>query len=502
MNRMFLVGALLCSLVFPVFGEDLNLTEGEWYYAILEKSGELRINESTIIIRLKPDGSVEKIFGEKTRRQIEEMRQRVQKTTGKELTDPSSTWEWKDNKLTINTENAATRSSVVFVPAGQNDILRNEDKKGVMLLARKGAKLTPEQARQFYQEVQEANRDKFADNLSLPENVELAEPAPERCNTHFFNHTHWRDAPQDSFQQIVLKAINHGRTLDDDAKCQLPALEKLLATPENKALLLKYLACSSDWRLYTQRNNTLHAVRYFRYPDGSVAPSLNNFYSHYLPTDAQSRKKVGEAELEFQFRFEIDFEGVPWNSNYPPFPRSQTEHEGNAWDTRFRCGEALVNICDHSQFAGRQMTAAALEYVEKEFSGLLDDQANWRSLLPPDSIRVGQPDLILRDGMQGGIYEAELWCNPGAKGMVYLKAFEMTKGTQLSAMRLEQSSNCLAGWSDNPEEQFFSAMHFTIYEGEWNQFYGARFEVWFRPDNGAAERKLFEKSYRIQGWQR
>jgi len=32
--------------------------------------------------------------------------------------------------------------------------------------------------------------------------------------------------------------------------------------------------------------------------------------------------------------------------------------------------------------------------------------------------------------------------------------------------------------------------------------HAARFEVWFEPDNGDPERKLAERIYKIEGWQR
>jgi hypothetical protein len=40
----------------------------------------------------------------------------------------------------------------------------------------------------------------------------------------------------------------------------------------------------------------------------------------------------------------------------------------------------------------------------------------------------------------------------------------------------------------------------TIYEGDWGKPYAARFEVWFKPDNGGNEQKLFQKNYKIEGW--
>ena len=41
-----------------------------------------------------------------------------------------------------------------------------------------------------------------------------------------------------------------------------------------------------------------------------------------------------------------------------------------------------------------------------------------------------------------------------------------------------------------------------IGEGDWGKYYAARFEVWFDPDSGAPERKLLEKNFKIEGWQR
>ena len=318
---------------------------------------------------------------------------------------------------------------------------------------------------------------------------------------HFHTRSHWREKPQNSFQQKVISAINKGTKLAENARCSLPSLEKLLSTSENKQLLLQYLACHSGWRLYREQNQELYAVRYFRYPNGGIAPSLNQYYSHFLPW-GENGKKVGDPALEFQFRFCIGFGGKAWNA-IPTNPRNKTEHrKNNIWRSCFFSGNALVTVFDQSLFDGRQMTAAALQETEKEFAELLANKKDWRKLLPADSFRRKKSDLILRDGMQGGIYEAILWCNPGEKGTVYLKAFEITKGTQLSAARLKNSTNNISGWSEDPQEQFCTGMHFIIYEGEWEQFYGARFEVWFKPEKGGAERKLLEKNYKIQGWQR
>lgn len=502
-NKKLAVCLLLSLSSFIILSSaEPDLTEGLWYISVPENSGVIKSSESAL--RFKSDGIAELVYSEKMLRQLEQMRQGYKKRTGKESPQPKIVfrWERQGNQLKLHQEISQYKfkQTEVYVIGEYPGVLMPQPPVRFSLLARADAKLTPAQAKKFFERVREATRDKFADGLKLPENVSLAEPEKELFNVHFFNRSHWRDAPEKSFQQEVVSAINQGPKLADDAVCRIPALEKLLARPETEAVFLQYLACNSEWRLYRETRNGLHAVRYFRYPDGTIAASLNQFYAHFLPTGTNG-KKAGDPALEFQFRFEIGLDGKAWNSS-PLFPRDKTEHRGNAWYTRFFCGKALVNIVDQSNFPGRQMTAAALARTEREFSQLLENLKDWKKYLPADSFRRGGPDLILRNGSQGGIYEATVWCNPGEKGTINLKAFEITKGTPLSVVRLKTSSSCISGWSDDPQEQFFSAMHFTIYEGRWEQYYGARFEIWFQPDSGGAERKLFEKNYKIQGWER
>ena len=495
---------LICLVLFSAVsfaGENLKLTEGLWHIVIPEKSGELK--SALAAFRFAPDGVAELLIYDKMGGKWVTAREAYKKNYGKEV-DLRCRWERKGRRVKIITEIAPGRprppKTDVYIQGENPDVLMPQDRGAFILLARQGAKLSPEQAKKFLSDLAEARRDKFADNLKLPKNVPLAEPEKELYNIHFLKGSHWRDAPAGSFQTVVVSAINRGPKLPDDAECRLPALEKLLATPEKKALLLQYLACHPEWRLYRALGKTLHATRYFRYPGGEIAPTQDQFYYHYLPTDP-SGKKVGDPALEFQFRFDIALDGVAWDPS-PQFARNRTEHRDNIWRTRFFCGEALLEICEISNFPGRQMTAAALDLTEKEFAALDAAGDNWRKLLPKDSFRIGTPDLVLRNGMQGGIYEAAVWCNPGEKGTIYLKAFEITKGTPLSAKTLEANSNCISGWSNDPREQYFSAMRFTIYEGELGQFYGARFELWFKPDAGGPERKLLEKNYKIQGWTR
>lgn len=496
--KIFFQLAVVCSCALTLAGTEPALTTDKWYISFPEKNGIIKASETGYLFN--KDGSV---TISRTGRAAENYRKLItlyKRNTGKDYQEPELSWKWENGKLRITAQTGTGTHTFTFISSGNPQILLPENKQSFILLARKGAKFSPEQAAQFWKAVHNANRDTFADDLKLPENVQLAEPEKQLWHASFtgtpFHTKHWKDAPANSFQHRVLSAIGRGAELPDDAKCDIPSLTRMFADSTSRAVLMQYLACHPQWRLYPESDNSLHAVRYFCTPEGKIRPTLHQYYAVH---NTDTGKKT---PLEFQFRFDIGFSGKAWN-RAPIFPRNKTERRSSTeWETRFFCGKALVNIFDQTRFPGRQMTKAALDFTEEEFAALSKNQDDWNKLLPPGSIRHGKPDLILYDDMQGGIYAAHLWCNPGEKGTVYLKAFEITKGTPLSVTGLKARTRNVSGWSNDPRQQFCTGMYFTIYEGEWEQFYGARFEVWFVQDSGGAERKLLEKNYKIQGWTR
>ena len=116
-------------------------------------------------------------------------------------------------------------------------------------------------------------------------------------------------------------------------------------------------------------------------------------------------------------------------------------------------------------------------------------------------------DFFIYNGFQPGLYSYTFWTKRIDKGEIYLKAFEVTEKVQLSANRLKtrsimsvsNSTDSLKMFQINKNE---NSSHFTIYEGDWGKPYAARFELWFIPDDGGKERKLAEKIYKVEGWQR
>ncbi len=123
----------------------------------------------------------------------------------------------------------------------------------------------------------------------------------------------------------------------------------------------------------------------------------------------------------------------------------------------------------------------------------------------PDSItnrKVINTDFQLYNSFQPGLYEYDFWTNRIESGTIYLKAFEITQNYALSTDRVPERSSVKINNPTDSIMKFGTTSHFTIYEGDWGQPYAGRFEVWFKPDNGGQERKLFTKNYKIEGWMR
>jgi hypothetical protein len=132
--------------------------------------------------------------------------------------------------------------------------------------------------------------------------------------------------------------------------------------------------------------------------------------------------------------------------------------------------------------------------------------------LPSDTtFSVGDttPNFQLYNSFQPGLYTYSLWTKRIEKGYCYLKAFEVTKNDPLSVDRLKERSRIDVFNSSDTLKRFDmendnnnSESIFTIYEGDWDKPYAARFEVWFVPANGGQEKKLVEKNFKIEGWMR
>ena len=109
--------------------------------------------------------------------------------------------------------------------------------------------------------------------------------------------------------------------------------------------------------------------------------------------------------------------------------------------------------------------------------------------------------LTIWNGSQGGIYRYDFYYGPLPAGEIYLKCYEVTDDYQLSEYRLTKAS-----WVRFDTTTSFTKLvdkqQFTIYEGDWGDYYAARIEVWYKNAATGEEKKLVEKVYRVEGWMR
>jgi len=123
----------------------------------------------------------------------------------------------------------------------------------------------------------------------------------------------------------------------------------------------------------------------------------------------------------------------------------------------------------------------------------------------PDSIFTYTPhniDILLYNYFQPGLYHYDVWLGKIDKGIIYLKAYEVTHEYALSSHNLSHQTTIEVFNPNDSIIRFGTDDCFTIYEGDWGAPYAARFELWYKPNNGKDEILLMDKVFKIEGWQR
>ncbi len=337
-----------------------------------------------------------------------------------------------------------------------------------------------------------ADNDHFADKLQLPTDVVLEEPLDGG-----YDQIWKKEEVTDEFQKQIIAAIGTGPKLEQTDECHLLALERLMATPEGRQKVLDYVAASPDWTLRYNEADKLYATRNSHFANGIIDYSEN--HAIFPATNVQTGQREG---IHAQYSVRIYFDGTPnrWfakgKKDFDCIVHPKTNGSAvYSVDTWMKAGDAKIFIYDESTHAGRQMTVKMLELLEQEFETLEKgkDLREFGEMRPME--------VKLYNGMQGGMYLMDIWCNPGETGTLSLRAKELTKGTQLSEHRLTEHQVKTYGCQDK-DYTFHSQIDFTIYEGNWEQYYGAQLELWFTPDSAKEPRMLWTKNYRIQGWMR
>ena len=102
---------------------------------------------------------------------------------------------------------------------------------------------------------------------------------------------------------------------------------------------------------------------------------------------------------------------------------------------------------------------------------------------------------------QGGLYMYDLYYGALPAGDIYIRCYEVSENIPLSEESILEES-LVTRATTTSFTQLVSKKKFTIYEGDWDNYYAARIEVWHKDASTRKETKLLEKVYRVDGWMR
>ncbi|UII20540.1 hypothetical protein [Fulvivirga ligni] len=102
-------------------------------------------------------------------------------------------------------------------------------------------------------------------------------------------------------------------------------------------------------------------------------------------------------------------------------------------------------------------------------------------------------EILLANYGQPGMYKSFVWTDLNEEGELYLKAYDAIHNFEL--VRITERTELKVSKGESPISQ-----EFTVYDGVWESYYLARFEVWFKPTDGTDEQKIGEQTFKVEGW--
>ena len=131
---------------------------------------------------------------------------------------------------------------------------------------------------------------------------------------------------------------------------------------------------------------------------------------------------------------------------------------------------------------------------EKPIDYLSQRQIDSIEKMPVDTNKI----LVVGSGYSG--YDFYMWFKPREKGELYIKAYAEINNIRLSKQKLTNRTKNNILKPSNKYKLYKG--NSVIYEGRLGKYYPARFELWFKSEKTGKERKVAEKIYLIDGWER
>lgn len=159
----------------------------------------------------------------------------------------------------------------------------------------------------------------------------------------------------------------------------------------------------------------------------------------------------------------------------------------------------------------RRQTEAALIWLSTFLASVraheheIEEDGFAPGLTPANNVKRGAPSFAIETEAlspeeavdNASCHKIDAWLNPGEEGAVYVQAFNESAGKKMGPL---DRTRRFIGWSKNPRTLFRYQESFCVQEGASYDRYKARFELWFHPAHDGPDRKLFEKSFELQGW--
>lgn len=179
---------------------------------------------------------------------------------------------------------------------------------------------------------------------------------------------------------------------------------------------------------------------------------------------------------------------------------------GKGWQLR------MVTRCVLDREQGRagsdeRLEGYTMQQLDAAFAALAANptRETLDAMLPLSS----PPSLHLSQGFQPGIYDLTLLLPKDARtdGYYEIRAYEYNTGEELDLDRdtgrifLTQAHDSRQRVWELDTLRAWTKTHFMVYTGNWGQYYGSRWELWFVPDKGERE-KVCEQLFLMQGWMR
>ena len=118
---------------------------------------------------------------------------------------------------------------------------------------------------------------------------------------------------------------------------------------------------------------------------------------------------------------------------------------------------------------------------------------------PIDSLD-SQTWLQIWNDFQGGMYLFDFYHPALDDGTIFLRFFEVSENIELAGHDLRGKTSVEIA-NHSCFGQIANKQEFTIYAGDWGDYYAVRVEVWHEPTQGKPS-KLMQKVYRMEGWMR